>query len=73
MNKLLSQSALTFSKREYLVDLWDNGAMVVHRQKSAVAIASKQDGEWCFTGGKVALFRAAVKAVGGTVCEETVG
>lgn len=73
MTKLLSSQPLVFSKRDYLVDLWDNGAMVVHRQKSAVAIASKQDDQWCFTGGKVALFRAAVRLVGGTVCEETVG
>ena len=34
---LLSQHALSFSKRDYLIDLWDNGVMVVHRQKSSVA------------------------------------
>lgn len=73
MNKLLSRSPLVFSKREYQVDLWDNGAMVVHRQGSAICVASLQDGTWGLTGGKVALFRAAVRSVGGTVCEETIG
>lgn len=72
MAKLLSQHSLAFSKRDYLIDIWDNGAMVVHRQKSAVAIGSLQEGQWCLAGGKKTLLRAAVVAIGGVLCEESV-
>lgn len=68
MSKLLSSTPLVFSKRTYSVDLWDNGAMVVHRQKTAVAVASLQDGSWCLAGGRETIFQAAVRAIGGTVC-----
>lgn len=69
MAKLLSRSPLTFSKREYQVDLWDNDVMVVFRQGAAVAVASLQDGLWCLSGGRETIFRAAVALLGGTVFE----
>ena len=71
MAKLLSQRAFCFSKRDYLVDSYDNGSMVVHRQKAACAVGSLQGEKWVLTGGRPALFRAAVTAIGGTVCEES--
>ena len=69
MAKLLSRSPLTFSKREYQVDVWDNDVMVVFRQGSAVAVANRQDGTWSLCGGRETIFRAAVRVLDGVVFE----